>query len=136
MSADRALGAAIIAAARADAAVQSLVGSPARIWDEPPPGAPFPYVTLGRMESRPADASDCDALEHGLTLHVWSRHGGRAQAMDIIAALRTLLHNAALSVAGYRLVLLLASYSDLFRAGDGFTTHGVIRLKAITEPSS
>lgn len=136
MSADRALAAAIIAAARNDDALKALVGMPARIWDEPPPEAPFPYVTLGRMESRPSDASEAAALEHGVTLHVWSRHGGRAQALDIIAALRTLLHNAALSVTGHRLVLLFTSYSDLFRAGDGHTTHGVLRLKAITEPVS
>jgi hypothetical protein len=136
MSADRALAAAIIAAARNDAAVKSLVGDPARIWDEPPAQASFPYVTLGRLESRAADASEMDALEHGVTLHVWSRHGGRAQAMDIIAALRARLHNAALSVSGRKLVLLLASYTDLFRAGDGFTTHGVIRLRAITEAAA
>jgi hypothetical protein len=134
MSADRALTAAIIAAARNDSAVRALVGDPARIWDEPPAEASFPYVTLGRLESRPADASESDACEHGVTLHVWSRHGGRAQALDILTALRALLHNAALSISGHRLVLLLTSYTDLFRAGDGFTTHGVIRLKAITEP--
>jgi hypothetical protein len=136
MSADRALASAIIAAARADDSVKTLVGNPARVWDEPPAGAPYPYVTLGRMESRPADSSETEAIEHGVTLHVWSRHGGRAEAMDIIAALRARLHNASLSVSGRRLVLLLTSYTDLFRAGDGFTTHGVLRLRAITESTA
>lgn len=133
MSAETALVAALRAAASADAAVQALLGQPARFYDDPPPDPAFPYATLGRVETRPADASGGDALEHGVTLHVWSRYGGRAEALDIVAALRGALHNAALPVAGRRLVLLFATFADVFRSGDGRTTHGVLRLRAITE---
>jgi hypothetical protein len=131
VSADRALAAAIRAAALADAGVEALLG--ARVLDEPPPDPVFPYVTLGRVESRPVDASGADALEHVVTLHVWSRYGGRAEALDVIAALRAALHDQALSIAGRRLVFLFASFSDVFRSGDARTTHGVLRLRALTE---
>ena len=94
----------------------------------------FPYVTLGRMESRPTDAGLTEALEHAVTLHVWSRYGGRAEALDVIAAMRAVLHNAALAVEGRKLVLLFAVFADVFRSGDGRTTHGVLRLRAVTEP--
>jgi hypothetical protein len=47
--------------------------------------------------------------------------------------LRTALHNASLAVDGRRLVLLLVTFTDVFRAGDARTTHGVVRLRAITE---
>jgi hypothetical protein len=131
VSADVALAAAVRAAAMADAGVQALIG--ARFYDDPPPEVVFPYVTIGRVESRPVDASEHEALEHAVTLHVWSRHGGRAEALDVIAALRGCLHNASLGVADHRLVLLFAPFADVFRSGDGRTTHGVLRLKAITE---
>lgn len=134
MSAERALAAALRDAAMTNADVRALLGDPARVHDDPPPDAVFPYVTLGRVETRGAGACGGEALEHAITLHVWSRHGGRAEALDVIAALRGALHNAALSLEGHRLVLLLAQFADVFRSGDGRTTHGVLRLKAITEP--
>lgn len=132
MSAERALIAAIRAAVLAHAGAAALIGP--RFYDEPPPDVVFPYVTLGRAESWPVDASAADALEHAVTLHVWSRHSGRAEALDIIASLRAALHNAALAVAERRLVLLLVQFTDVFRSGDGRTTHGVVRLRAVTEP--
>jgi hypothetical protein len=132
VSAERALVAAIRAAAMADAAVQALIGG--RFYDDPPLDVVFPYLTLGRVESRAIDASAREAIEHVVTLHVWSRHGGRAEALDVIGALRGCLHNASLAVADHRLVMLFAQFSDVFRSGDGRTTHGVLRLRAITEP--
>lgn len=134
MSAERALVAAVRAAAMQDAGVKALLGDPARIFDDAPPDAVFPYVSLGRVESKPADASGGEAIEHAVTLHVWSRYGGRAETLDVIAALRGVLHNAPLDVEGRKLVLLLVTFTDVFRSGDARTTHGVLRLRAITEP--
>ncbi len=130
---DRVLAAAIRTAAMADAGVKALLGDPARVHDDPPPDPVFPYVTLGRVESRPADSASVNAIAHELTLHVWSRHGGRAEALDILAALRTALHNAPLSVSGRTLVYLFASFADTFRSGDGRTTLAILRLRALTE---
>jgi hypothetical protein len=134
VSAETALLKAMRAALLEHADVQAALGDPARVYDDPPAEAIFPYVTLGRMESRPVDASAGEASEHVVTLHAWSRYGGRAEALDVIAAMRAALHNAALAVDGRRLILLLAGFSDVFRSGDGRTTHGVLRLRAITEP--
>jgi hypothetical protein len=132
MSAEHALLAAMRTALLADAALATLVG--ARIYDDPPTDVVFPYVTLGRIETRAADASAAVALDHVVTLHVWSRHGGRAEALNVIAAIRDDLHHAALELEGHRLTLLLVTFTDVFRSGDGRTTHGVVRLRAVTEP--
>jgi hypothetical protein len=134
MSAERALAASVRGVAAASAAVRALIGDPPRLYDDPPLDVVFPYVTVGRVESRTADASASAGTEHALTLHVWSRHGGRAEALDVIAALRTALHDSAATVPGYRLVFLFAVFADVFRSGDGRTTHAVLRLKAMTEP--
>lgn len=132
MSAEQALLSAMRAALLDNDALGALVG--VRVYDDPPADAVFPYVTLGRIETRAADASGAAALDHVVTLHVWSRHGGRAEALSAIAAIRGALHNAALDLDGHRLTLLLVSFTDVFRSGDGRTTHGVVRLRAVTEP--
>ena len=134
MSAEKALLEALRVALLADAGVQAALGDPARVYDEPPVDVVFPYVTLGRIEGRAVDASATDALEHAVTLHVWSRYGGRAEALDVIGAMRAALHNAALAIEGRKLVLLFAVFADVFRSGDGRTTHGVLRIRAVTEP--
>lgn len=135
MTAEQALGAAIRAAALADAGVKAVLGDPARIYDDPPPDVIFPYVTLGRVQSQPSEASATEAIEHAITLHCWSRYGGRAEGLEVIGALRAVLHNAGLSVEGCRLVFLFVQFTDVFRSGDGRTTHGVLRLRALTEPA-
>ncbi|MBL8538038.1 MAG: DUF3168 domain-containing protein [Hyphomonadaceae bacterium] len=134
MSAEAALLAALRTTMLADAGTKAVLGDPPRIYDDPPEDVQFPYVTVGRIESRQADAAMAPSLEHGVTLHVWSRYGGRAEALDVIAALRSALHEASPEVSGRRLVFLFAQFSDVFRSGDGRTTHGVLRLRALTEP--
>ena len=134
MSAERALAAAIRAAVIADAGVKAVLGEPARVHDDHPPDPTFPYATFGGFQSRPADSSAQAAIEHVVTLHVWSRHGGRAETLDALGALRAALHDQTLALTGQRLVLLHATFTDVFRAGDGQTTHGILRLRAVTEP--
>lgn len=133
MSADRALAAAIREHAMADAAVKAVLGDPARFYDDPPADPVFPYVSLGRVESRLSEASEAGGVEHAVTLHIWSRYGGRAEALDVIGALRAALHDAPLEPAGRRIVFVFAQFADVFRFGDGRTTHGVLRLRALTE---
>lgn len=132
MSAERVLAGAIRTAVLADAGFAALVAD--RFYDEPPSDVAFPYVTIGRFETRAADAEASNASEHAVTLHVWSRYGGRAEALDVVAAMRAALHNAPLEVDGRRLVFIFAQFADVFRSGDGRTTHGVLRLRALTEP--
>lgn len=131
MSPERAFLSAVRDAALADADVQTVLG--ARIYDDHPPDPVFPYMTIGRIESRSADSALTQALEHSATLHVWSRNGGRAEALDAVHALRAALHDQDIAITGRNLVLLLATFVDVFRAGDGRTTHGVLRLRAITQ---
>ena len=130
---EQALAAAVMARLRADAGVSGLLGSPPRLYDEAPPQPTFPYATLGEASSTPRDSAGGAALEHGLTVHVYTRYGGRPEALDVIAALRAALHDQPLAVSGRRLVFLYAVFTDVFRL-DQRTTHAVLRLKALIEP--
>lgn len=134
MSAGNALQAAIHARLLADPACKAALGDPVRLFDRTPATAAFPFAVHHRIETRANDASLQDGAEHAVTLHVFSRHGGALEARAAIEAIRASLHRAALTLAGHRLVLLLATFSDVLRIDDGRTFQGVLRLKAVTEP--
>jgi hypothetical protein len=134
-SAAAALRAAIHDALVADAGLTSLLGG-ARVYDEPPAAAAFPYVTLG--EARIADFSTGTERgeEHQLTLHAWSRQGGHKQAHLIAGAMLQALDDVPLTLDDHRLVNFRFALADVRREADGRTYHALVRFRAVTEPQS
>jgi hypothetical protein len=129
---DRALQAAVLAQLRADSSVSALLDG--RIHDEPPASPAYPYVTIGRTETRPWGGLNGEGVEHALTLTCVSRFGGTEEAKAVVAAMRAALHGAELMLTDHRLVNLRATYSDVFRGSDWRSTFGVLRVRAVTEP--
>ena len=127
MSADLALQKAVFARLSSDAALTALVA--ARIHDNPPGDVVHPYLTLGENETRDWPAG----MEHRLTLHCFTRGGGRAEAKTILAAIHAALHDAALGLEGHSLVNLRFLDAQTRREADGITWRGTIRLRAVTE---
>jgi hypothetical protein len=134
LPASAALRAAVRDALIDDAPLTGLLGG-AKIYDEPPRGAAFPYVTLG--ESRIADDSTGteDGLEHQMVLHAWSRQGGHKQAHLIAGALLQALDDAPLTLADHRLINFRFAVADVRREADGRTYHALVRFRAVTEPA-
>jgi hypothetical protein len=128
-----ALRAAIHDALAAHAPLVALLGGP-KVYDEPPRGAAFPYVTLGEMRSFDFSTGTEPGEEHRLTLHVWSQQGGHREAHLAVAALMQALDDAPLKLAGQHLVNLRFSLADVRREADGRTHHGLVRFRAVTEP--
>lgn len=128
-----ALQAAMFGALAADAAVVGALGG-ARIYDDPPQGAEYPYLTFAQSLSRDWGAAGADGQEHTVTLHVWSRESGRKQAFAVIDAVRAVLHDATLTLSGHRLVNLQHEASDVRRDAGGDHVHGIVRFRAVTEP--
>ena len=131
--ADQAFAEAVRVALAADASVRAIFGASPRVYDEPPPEPIYPYATLGEASSSPRDSAGEAALEHVLSVHVYTRYGGRPEALDGVAAIRACLHDQALSMVGRRVVYLFVVFADVFRVNER-TTHAVLRLKALTEP--
>lgn len=125
-----ALQKAMVAALKADPALSALIQG--RVYDQAPEGALFPYLALGRCESRPV-AADGGGVEQKLTLTGVSRFAGSEEAKAVAAAVRACLHEAALEADGVRTATLRATFADVFRAGDGRRTYAVLRLRAVTE---
>jgi len=132
--ASAALRAAVHDALAADVPLTTLLGG-AKIYDEPPRAAAFPYVTLG--ETRIADYSTGteEGEEHQLTLHAWSRQGGHKEAHMIAGALLSALDEAPLDLADNHLVNFRFAVADVRREADGRTYHALVRFRAVTQPA-
>ena len=128
-----ALRAAIHTALVADSALTALLGGP-KVFDEPPSGTAFPYVTIGEARVESLSADDASGEEHRLTLHAWSRQGGHREAHLVTGALLAALDDAPLSLSGHRLVNLRFAVADVRREADGRTYHALVRFRAVTEP--
>lgn len=128
-----ALQQALYAAVTGSASLAALIGPP-RVYDDVPQGTPFPYLTLGQSTLRDWSTGTDDAEEHILTLHVWSRAGGRKVMHEVMDALRATLHDQPLALSGHRLVNIRHEISEARRDPDGETYHGIVRFRAVTEP--
>jgi hypothetical protein len=114
-------------------AVLALLGG-AHIWDHVPRGASFPYVTFGITSEQDWSTGTEDGGEHILTLHIWSRAAGRHEVDEIADTIRSALHDQPLGLTGHRLVNLRHEFSDARRDAEKELYHGVLRLRAVTEP--
>ncbi|MDX2288554.1 MAG: DUF3168 domain-containing protein [Hyphomicrobiaceae bacterium] len=132
-SAGFALQRAIFERLSADGQLTALIG-PSRIYDDVPREAEFPYVTFGQTMLSEYSTGEAEGYEHVVTLHVWSRANGRRQTHEVMAAVRAALHDASLTLTGYRLVNLRHELSEARRDPDGDTYHGLVRFRAVTEP--
>lgn len=118
---------------RNDAGLAQMLGG-AKVYDATPQRTEFPYITFGQSVMRDWATATEPGHEHIVTLHVWSRAAGRREVHEIMGAIESLLHDAALVVAGQRLVNLRHEFSDARRDPDGETFHGIVRYRAVTEP--
>lgn len=130
-NADLALQKAIYTRLTSDAGVAVVVAS--RIYDNAPGDATFPYLTLGEAQVSDWSTDDQPGAEHLLSLHVFSRGGGRAEAKLAMGAVHAALQEAELTLDGHRLINLRFQGADTHREADGATWRGTIRFRAVTE---
>lgn len=116
-----------------DAAVQGLLGNPARVFDHVPQGSAFPYLVIGAVSATPFDTKTEAGLDQSLTVHTWSRYRGLKETKDVMAAVLAVLDGQSLAVAGHTLVLLRFEFATTVVDDDGLTRHGVQRFRALTQ---
>lgn len=128
------LAKAIHAALSADITVQSILGTPARLYDHPPKDPIYPYLSYGPMRSEDIGGDDSPMTAHSLTLHLWSRYSGRAETLSGLSAISGALEVENISLNTANLISSHIFFTDNFRAPDGRTLHGIIRLQVTTQP--
>lgn len=134
MSAAQALQRAIFSRLSGDAALAALVGA-GGVADRLLPRAAGPRVVIAAIDSTDRSTASEAGEEHAVTLEVWSEAAGHREAQAIAAAVRSALHDAALTLDGHHLVLLFHRDTRLARSGGTRFHRAEMRFRAVTEPS-
>lgn len=110
----------------------ALVESVKGIYDQTPQeneklgGEKFPYVCIGDDHFSPWDTDTELGFEAAVTIHVWSRSGGRKQNKIIQCLIYAALHRQPLAISGYSALTPTFTGEDTFLDADGLTQHGVL----------
>ncbi len=126
---------AVHATLAANADVLTHLGS-ARVYDDVPQGAAFPYLTLGDFSARDWATGTEPGIEVIFTVHVWSRGAGHKQAHLLAESVRAALHDASLILGNHHLVNLRHETSNTHRERDGDTYRVATRFRAVLEPTA
>ncbi|MCW5712462.1 DUF3168 domain-containing protein [Shinella sp.] len=133
MSAASALQTAIFARLSGDAALTALVGANG-ITDRRPDGPAAPLLVIEGIDSTDHSTASETGEAHVVTLEAWSEAAGHREVQAIAAVVRAALHDAALVIAGHRLVLLFHRDTRLGRDGKSRFHRAQMRFRAVTEP--
>lgn len=131
-----AIARAIHAALSNNATIQDALGTPPRLYDTAPEDPVFPYLSYGPLRSEDIGGDGVELMSHQVTLHVWSRYAGRAEVLRLLEVIKSILNNKdvlASYIASENLVSASILYSDVLRASDARTQHGLLRLSLLTE---
>lgn len=110
----------------------AVAGIGARVFDDVPQDAAFPYVELGEFQTVDDGAQCHDGFELFATLHVWSRRPGQVECKTIGGAVHGALHGAALDLGSDWQFLEIAHQDTRYlKDPDGVTTHGVLTFRAL-----
>lgn len=115
-----------------DAGLVALLGG-TRVFDEVPRGQATPYVVFAAAAARENGTSSDRGHIVELTLDIWSRQGGAKEALAVAERLETLLDDAALTLAGHRLITLRVASAETRRQPERDLTRASLRLRAVTE---
>jgi hypothetical protein len=122
----------IVGALKSDVALIALLGGE-RIYDSVPRQASYPFVVYGQSIASDWSTSSERGDEHLLTLHVWTKSGGKRDVFRIMNEVRRVLGEVELALTDHRLVNLRPISEDARLDEDGRTYHGLLRLRAVTE---
>ena len=127
-----ALQQAVFARLSGDAQLVALLGG-AEIYDGAPRNAAAPYVHLGEATQRDWSTATEAGAEVVFEIVAWSRESGRSQALRVAERVRELLHDAAVSLDGWRLVSLRHLTTETQRAEKPDGRRAVLRFRAALE---
>ncbi|MDE2579547.1 MAG: DUF3168 domain-containing protein [Hyphomicrobiales bacterium] len=127
-----ALRRAIVAALLGDGPLIALLGG-AHVFDEAPPGAPAPRISLSEAQARDWSQAGSPGAEQFLVITVWSQQRGGREALDIADRVVAVLNEAQLTLQGHALIDLRFQQMATRREQNGRFARCDIRFRATTE---
>lgn len=121
----------IVAELKAAPALAALVAD--RVYDRPPQGVAFPYVSIGPFQQISDDADCLAAFEVFVDVHCWSRAYGSVECKQMTSAVVGALHEADLTLNGATLVEMRHRSTQEITDRDGETTHGISTFRALID---
>lgn len=112
-----------------DATLTALAG----VYDYVPEDAGFPYVEIGETTQTPDNYLSRHGRQQVLTLHVWSKHRGYSEALQVENRLTELLDHQPLTVDGFDHVYTHFEFGQTLRDPDPEIRHVVFRIRIATE---
>jgi hypothetical protein len=126
---------AVLTTLKADTTLMGLVRG---VFDWVEEGQDYPYIRIGEAIETPDNTHDSHGSNLVITLHVWSKYRGYAQALTIASRVRALLEHRPLTVAGHRHVATYyvsqQTITDPEPPGD--IRHVPISFRVLTEVST
>jgi hypothetical protein len=111
-----------------------------RVYDAAPQAADggslatWPYVEVGTIVVTDWDDRAENGFEMAARVHTRSRSGSMKETKEIQGQIWARLHNGPLTLAGYSLILLRRTESDVTRVSDG-SFHGVCVYRGLINPA-
>lgn len=107
----------------------TLTGIVSGIFDQVPEDVPYPYVAIGDATEVPEDAHDRQGLAVTVTLHIWSRYRGYAEAAAILKEVDRILDRKPLTVDGFHTVTVAHEFHQSLRDPDPQIRHIPVRYR-------
>lgn len=112
-----------------DATLSGMAG----VYDHVPEDAEHPYVEIGETTQTADNTLDGFGRQQVVTLHVWSKHRGFKEALQIEDRLTELLDHQPLTLSGFDHVFTKFEFGQTLKDPDPEIRHVVFRLRVATE---
>lgn len=106
------------------------------VFDHVPEDTPYPYITLGDALWQDWSTQTTEGSDIAVNLQIYSRKGGRKEALEIMARLYERLHDGALDITGHALVMMRCESAQVDMLEDGLTYRGGLRLRLLVMASA
>ncbi|MBN8649067.1 MAG: DUF3168 domain-containing protein [Caulobacterales bacterium] len=113
--------------------IMANLGNPLRLYDAPVKQAAFPFAIWRRIEQKPIAQDNSDAFEISITIEIVCKNTGQEEAKKAVDAIKNWAQVTRPNIENLNIALLMCTYCDVFRAIDGRTFLGVVRLKIIAQ---
>jgi hypothetical protein len=108
-----------------------LMGQVTGIYDYVPQHTLFPYVRLAYVSHSDKSTAGATLYEAHFRVDIYAQERGSKQVLDIMAQVKIMLHNAALTATGCSIINIGFISSEMQLQHDGLTYHAVSNFRVL-----